>query len=252
MSTTNKVAAITGAAGGIGRAIAERLCRDGYSVVLCDIDKAGLADTAAALSVNGKVFAQIVDVTDQSSVAAALAAVEQQFGRLDALINAAGIMGMVDNKLPSMLDMPMPVWHRVLNVNLTGPFMMCKAALPLMRRGTAGRIVNVASRAARIGTGDAAYAASKGGLVTLSRNLARELGRYGITVNCIAPSWVDTPLTRALGGSQKPASVKYSETPLGRMGTVMDMAGAVAFLVSEDASFITGTVLDVNGGASMY
>ena len=146
----------------------------------------------------------------------------------------------------------MSVWHRVLNVNLTGPFMMSKAALPLMRRGTAGRIVNVASRAARIGTGDAAYAASKGGLVTLSRNLARELGRYGITVNCIAPSWVDTPLTRALGSSQKPTSVKFAETPLGRMGTVMDMAGAVAFLVSDDASFITGTVLDVNGGSSMY
>ena len=175
---------------------------------------------------------------------------DERYGRLDVLVNSAGILGLVDNKPPKVEETPLSVWQRVLSVNLTGTFLVCREAIPLMRRSGGGRIVNVASRAARVRSGDPAYAASKGGLVTFLRYLAGDVAAAGITVNCIAPSRVETPMTQAIG-SRDVVAAKIAETPLGRLGTIEDMAGAVAFLVSKDASFITGAIIDVNGGSFM-
>ena len=245
-----KVALITGGAQGIGLAVAHRLAGEGYALVLCDIAQAALQQAEQALAARTTVLALQVDVTDEQSVAGALAQVEQRFGRLDVLVNSAGILGLVDGKPPAVEATPLDVWERVLAVNLRGPFLLCRAAMPLMRKTGGGRIVNVASRAARVRSGDPAYAASKGGLLTFSRYVAGEVAPYGITVNCIAPSRVETEMVRANSGPDVTAR-KIAETPLGRLGTVEDMAGAVAFLVSRDAGFITGAVLDVNGGSFM-
>lgn len=247
MDAPQKVALITGGAQGIGRGIAERLSAEGYAVVVADRDTASLERVSAE---KPAITAIYMDVSDEHSIAQAVGEVDQRFGRLDAVVNSAGILGLVNNKPPTVEETPLDVWQRVITVNLTGAFLVCRAAIPIMRRGTSGRIVNIASRAARVRSGDPAYAASKGGLLTFSRYLAGDVAKYGITVNSIAPSRVETPMTRDLGGKDV-MEKKLGETPLGRIGTVQDMAGAVAFLLSDDASFITGAVIDVNGGSFM-
>jgi 3-oxoacyl-[acyl-carrier protein] reductase len=247
---TSKVALVTGGAQGIGLAVAVRLRRLGYCVVICDIARDRFGDALAAMGGGDGIVAIETDVTSETSVGEALREVEARFDRLDVVVNSAGMLGLLDGKTPAVEATPLAIWNKVLAVNLTGPFLVCRAAIPLMRRSGGGRIVNVASRAARVRSGDPAYAASKGGLLTFSRYLAGEVAAYGITVNSIAPSRVETEMVRSNAGPEV-TSRKIAETPLGRMGTVDDMAGAVAFLVSEDASFITGAVLDVNGGSFM-
>jgi 3-oxoacyl-[acyl-carrier protein] reductase len=146
--------------------------------------------------------------------------------------------------------LPTDVWARTLAVNLTGPFLVCRAAMPWLRRSPAGRIVNIASRAARMVAGTPAYSASKTGLVGLSRVMASELAVHGVTVNCVAPSRVATPLTESISD---PASLakKLGETPMKRFAEPEDVAAAVGYLVSRDAGFVTGSILDVNGGSFM-
>jgi NAD(P)-dependent dehydrogenase (short-subunit alcohol dehydrogenase family) len=241
-----KVALITGGVHGIGAGIGRRLLQEGYCVVVADIDLAGIEDAGAAHSVVGVEM----NVADEQSVAAGFKEIDKRFGRLDVLVNSAGILGQSGDKPPTVEQTPLSVWHQVLGVNLTGTFLACRASLPLMRKGGWGRIINVASRAARTRSGNPAYSASKGGVITFSRNLAAEAAPYGITVNCLAPSWIETGLTRPTDSEELRAR-KLAETPLGRLATVEDMGGAVAFLVSNDASFITGSVLDVNGGSYM-
>lgn len=243
-----KVALVTGAAQGLGKGIALRLAAEGYRIVLADVDHARLEEAHAGAGKD--TVALRVEVADADSVAQGLARVRETFGRLDVLVNCAGILGLVDNRPPLVEDTPLDTWQRVIAVNLTGPFLMCRAALPLMRESGGGRIVNIASRAARVRSGDPAYAASKGGLLTFSRYLAGEVAKHGITVNCVAPSRVQTPMTSAIGDDSVIAA-KIAETPLGRIGTINDVAGAVAFLVSPDAAFMTGAILDVNGGSFM-
>jgi NAD(P)-dependent dehydrogenase (short-subunit alcohol dehydrogenase family) len=243
-----KVALVTGGAQGLGRGIAMRLAAEGYRLVLADIDEARLEEARA--QVPNVLLTLRVDVADADSVSQALGHVRGQAGRLDVLVNCAGILGLVDNRPPRVEDTPLDVWQRVISVNLTGPFLMCRAAVPLMRESGGGRIVNISSRAARVRSGDPAYATSKGGLLTFSRYLAGEVAKDGITVNCVTPSRVETPMTRDLGGEAVLAA-KIAETPLGRIGTVDDIAGTVAFLVSPDAAFMTGAILDVNGGSYM-
>jgi NAD(P)-dependent dehydrogenase (short-subunit alcohol dehydrogenase family) len=149
--------------------------------------------------------------------------------------------------------MPVELWQRTLAINLTGAFLMCRAAIPLMRKGRWGRIVNIASRAARMrtGIGNANYAASKAGLLGLSRVLAGEVGKDGITVNCIAPSRIVTDMTRAAANGEAAFAANVRDTALGRLCVPGDVAASVAFLCSDDAAFITGAILDVNGGSFM-
>ena len=245
-----RVALVAGGAQGLGRGIAERLMRDGFQVVVGDIDASALANPPS-WSEGGRVALGLpLDVTSEESVAGLMQEIDRRFGRLDVVVNSAGILGSVDGVMPTVEGSPLAVWQRVLAVNLTGTFLVCRAAIPLLRRGGWGRFINIASRTARTRSGNPAYSASKGGVITFSRNLAAEVAPYGITVNCLAPSWVETPLTKVLDDSALRAR-KIAETPIGRIGTVEDMAGAVAFLVSNDASFITGSVVDVNGGSYM-
>jgi 3-oxoacyl-[acyl-carrier protein] reductase len=179
-----------------------------------------------------------------------IAEVERRHGRLDIVVNCAGIMDLVDGVAVETERLPLDLWERVIAVNLTGPFLVCRAAAPVMKRAGWGRIVNIASRAARMRAGTPAYSASKGGLVALSRVLAGELGPHGITVNCVAPSRVSTPLTATISS---PALIarKIEETPMRRLAEAADVAGAVAYLVSDEASFVTGSIVDVNGGSFM-
>lgn len=247
---TLRVALVAGGAQGLGRGIAERLLREGFQVVVGDIDAAALA-SPPSLGKDGPVALGLpLDVTSEDSVAGLMQEIDRRFGRLDVVVNSAGILGSVNGVMPTVEGSPLAVWQRVLAVNLTGTFLVCRAAIPLVRRGGWGRFINIASRTARTRSGNPAYSASKGGVITFSRNLAAEVAPHGITVNCLAPSWVETPLTKILDDAALRAR-KIAETPIGRIGTVEDMAGAVAFLVSNDASFITGSVMDVNGGSYM-
>jgi 3-oxoacyl-[acyl-carrier protein] reductase len=251
MNGDGRVALVTGAAQGLGRAIAERLARDGVSIAIGDIQYQGACDAAREIGTLGvECTALHLDVSSEKSVAQAYQHTLLRFGRLDILVNSAGISGI---RAP-LEEMPLSDWELILRINLTGAFLMCKAGIPLMKQRKWGRIVNVASLAARsrTGVGKCHYAASKAGMVGFSRVLADEVGHEGITVNCVAPSRTLTALTLAnAAGNKDYFEQGVKQTAVGRLAEPMDTAHAVAFLCSDQASFITGTVIDVNGGAFM-
>jgi len=242
-----KIALVTGSARGIGRAIAETLARRGASVVIADL-RAELAATTAqeiAASTGQRTLAVAVDVVNSESVKAMVDRVLAEFGRLDILVNNAGITR--DNLIMRMEEAD---WDLVLNINLKGAFNCSKAVVRTMMKQRSGRIVNIASVSGLAGqAGQANYSASKAGLIGMTKALARELGSRQITVNAVAPGFIPTDLTKDLPTELKEASLK--RIPLGRWGSTEDIAAAVAFLASDEAAYITGHVLSVDGGMMM-
>lgn len=244
----DRVALVTGGGRGIGRGIGRRLAEAGASVVIADIDSA-LANTAAGeLSRDsGRAVAVRLDVTDRESVKEAVKKVLDEFGRIDILVNNAGIMFRT-----RMLDISFEEWNRTLLVNLTGPFLLCKAVIPLMRKKNYGRIVNISSSAGRsVSTlGGAHYTASKAGLLGFTRAVAKEVASFGITVNAVCPGLIDTQMAR---DTTKPEEMEMfiNAFPIKRLGLPEEIGDLVVFLCSEKASYITGASIDINGGDLM-
>ncbi|MBD0271971.1 MAG: SDR family oxidoreductase [Acetobacteraceae bacterium] len=247
----DRVALVTGAARGLGAAIAARLAADGHPVVLADVlDEAEHA--AAALRAAGHEARAIrLDVSDEAAVAGLPGQVGDWWGRLGVLVNNAGISPKPEGRARRVRETPTEEWRRVLEVNLTGAFLMSRACIPPMAARRWGRIVMVASQAARTKSriAGAHYAASKSGLLSLARSLAVELGPEGVTANSVAPGRIDTPMARATAAGTNAAFL--ADTPLGRAGSPEEVAAAVAFLASDDASYLTGAILDVGGGSFM-
>jgi 3-oxoacyl-[acyl-carrier protein] reductase len=243
----NKVALVTGSARGIGRAIAETLASRGASVIIADL-RAELAAVTAqeiAASTGQHTLAIAVDVVDSASVKVMVDRVMVEFGRLDILVNNAGVTR--DNLIMRMEEAD---WDLVLNINLKGAFNCSKAVVRTMMKQHYGRIVNIASVSGLAGqAGQANYSASKAGLIGMTKALARELGSRQITVNAVAPGFVPTDLTKDLPAELKDGMMKM--IPLGRWGTVQEIAAAVAFLASDEAAYITGHILSVDGGMVM-
>lgn len=239
-----KVAIVTGAAGGLGLAIAGRLASDGAAVVLADLDLAGAEAACENLAARGgRVLAQHTDVSDAKDVTALVARTREKFGRLDIMISNAGIGGT-----HPFLDQPLEHWNRVLAVNLTGVFLCGQAAARTMVAQGAGRIVNVASiSGVRAGSGRTAYGTAKAGVIQLTRQMALELGPLGINVNAVAPGPVETALTLRDHTAETRAAYN-ALVPLERYGTPQEIAAAVAFLASGEASYVNGQTLFVDGG----
>ena len=241
----DKVALVTGAGRGIGFAIAQRLGRDGASVAISDVDAGRAREAAELLTSDGiRAIAIQSDVSRESDAIAMVEAVQQAFGRLDVLVNNAGVVST-----GSILGVSADEWRRVMSINLDGVFHCTKAALPGMMERRSGRIVNIASVAGKRGgglLGNSCYAASKGGVIALTKGIAREAGPFGITVNAITPALTDTEMTQALQGEAREKVL--ADMPLGRAGTPADIAAAVCFLASDGAAFITDEIMDVDGG----
>ncbi|HLK84828.1 MAG TPA: SDR family NAD(P)-dependent oxidoreductase [Xanthobacteraceae bacterium] len=240
-----RVAVVTGGAQGIGRAIAERLLRDGATVWLWDRDIALARSTAAELGSTGEAFAVPVDVSDLAEVEAAAAAVDG--GRIDILVNNAGISGP---NLPTW-EYPPAEWARVLAVNLTGTFNCCKAAAPIMVAQNYGRIVNIASIAGKEGNPNAcAYSASKAGVIALTKSLGKELAGYDIAVNCVTPVVAKTAIFDQM--TKEHIAYMLSKIPRGRFVKIEEIADLVAFCASQECAFTTGAVFDISGGRATY
>ena len=245
-SLTGRIALVTGASQGIGRAIALRLAAEGAQVALAARSLARLEEVSGEMAVTGAIGRPFpLDLANEASIKACAKEVLAHFGKVDILVNNAGI-----TRDMLALRMKRPDWDDVLATNLTGVFLMTQACMGSMIKSRWGRIINVTSIVGEVGqAGQANYSASKAGLIGLTKSLARELASRTITVNAIAPGYIDTAMTAVLTEEQKSAMTVH--IPLARAGTAADVAAAAAFLASEDASYITGHTLDVNGGMYM-
>ena len=243
MDFSGKTVVVTGSARGIGRAIAEEFLKRKANVVICDVDQAAIDATLAELGGNTAGFK--ADVTRQDEVASLFDKAVEKFGRVDVVVNNAGI-----TRDALMVRMDEKDWDLVLDINLKGAFLVTKTAGRIMMKQRSGRIVNISSVIGLMGNaGQSNYSASKAGLIGLTKSSARELAPRGVTVNAVAPGYIDTEMTRSLPEAAKEAFL--SQVQVKRMGLPSDVASAVVFLASEEASYITGQVLAVDGGLTM-
>ena len=242
----DKVVIITGGASGIGRVSALRFAAEGAKVVIWDIDQAKAEATRSEIeAAGGQVVVAQVNTTLPEQVAAAAKAVHDQFGRIDVLINNAGI-----TRDATLRKMTLAQWQQVLDVNLTGVFVCAQAVAPYMEAQRSGRIINTSSVVGLYGNfGQANYAATKAGLIGLTKTLARELGKYNITVNAVAPGFMATDMLATI--PEKVLDALKSRTPLGRLGKPEDIAAAYLFLASDEAGYVSGTVLSVDGAITI-
>ena len=244
-------AIVTGGARGIGLAIARRCLANGASVALWDVEAATLAEAMAQLAPLGTVVTSLVDVRDEDQIARAAAQSQERFGRVDVLVNNAGVLGPT---VPAWEHTPAQ-WRHVLDINLTGAWLCCRALAPLMLAQRRGRIVNIASVAGKEGNGfNAAYSASKAGLIALTKSLGKELASSGVLVNCITPSAADTAVFAGVPAEHREQlrTALLSRVPMGRFVDVDEVAAMAAWLASDECSFSTGAVFDISGGRSMY
>jgi 2-hydroxycyclohexanecarboxyl-CoA dehydrogenase len=248
-----RVAVITGAAGGIGRALVRRFCEEGTHVVGLDLNAAGLTELSRQLQeFAGQLTLRPLDITDHAAVTETIRQVHTERGRIDILVNNAGW----DVAMP-FVDTTPELWEKVIAINLRGPLNLQHAVVPLMIEAGGGKIVNIASDAGRAGSsGESVYSACKGGIIAFSKTLARETARKGVRVNAVCPGPTDTALLRSFAGEGEYGQKIYEglkrAIPLRRLGQPEDITGMVAFLASDDASFITGQVISVSGGLTMH
>ena len=246
-----RTAVVTGGASGIGLAIARGLAAQGHAVLLVDISDSVHRAAEQLATPQVPVHAQVADLANEQQVLAVAERAKSLFGGCDVLVNCAGVS-------PKRNGLPIPPtevdtaeWDRVLRINLTAPFLLCRELIPAMQARRFGRIINITSRAGRTFVAPAGvdYAASKAGLIGLTRHLGGSYAGFGITVNCIAPGRVETPLSSQSSPEVLQAAVR--NIPAGRLGTVDEIAATACFLASDGAAYLTGAVLDVNGGAFM-
>ena len=242
-----RVAVVTGGAQGIGQAIAARLLRSGATVVLWDRQAARLEQAASELAADGPVGVHAVELTDDAAVEGAARAAVARHGRIDVLVNNAGITG---GNAPTW-ELAPQVWREVIEVNLVAPYLTCRAVVPHMLARGYGRIVNIASVAGKEGNPNAShYSASKAGLIALTKSLAKELATKGVLVNAVTPAAAQTAMFDTM--TQQHIDFMLSKIPKGRFVLVEELAAMVAWLASEDCAFSTGAVFDISGGRATY
>jgi 2-dehydro-3-deoxy-L-rhamnonate dehydrogenase (NAD+) len=240
-----RTAVVTGGAQGIGLAIARRLLASGAKLRIWDRDDKLLAGALAALG--ARASGEALDVTDSAAIARASKSALEVLGKIDVLVNNAGIAGPT---FP-VVDYPIEDWKRVIDIDLSGPFLCCRAVVPHMTRAGYGRIVNIASIAGKEGNPNAAaYAAAKGGLIAFTKALGKELAQTGVLVNCVAPAAAQTSILDQV--SQEFVKFMLSKIPMGRFVQVEEIAALVGWLASEECSFSTGAVFDISGGRATY
>lgn len=247
MNLTNRVAVVTGGARGIGFACVERLLKAGASVSLWDVDQARLAQAAVELKPLGTADVRELDLTQESKVADVTARVVESLGRIDILINNAGITGGNARSW----ELTAEVWRRVIEVNLIAPYLVCRSVVPVMLRQSYGRIVNIASVAGKEGNPNAShYSASKAGLIGFTKSLAKELATCNVLVNCVTPAAAKTDIFAQM----TPAHIEFmlSRIPMQRFVEPDEIAALVCWLASEECSFSTGGVFDISGGRATY
>jgi len=242
-----RVAVVTGGARGIGLAVARRMIQSGAAVSIWDADPAKAEESRAALAADGTVTAEVLDLADELAVAEATASTLKAHGKVDILVNNAGITG---GNMP-VAEIPAAQWRRVVEVNLTAPFLVCQALVPHLVANGWGRVVNVASVAGKEGNPNAAhYSASKAGLIGLTKSLAKELATKNVLVNCVTPAAAKTDIFNQM--TEAHIAFMLSKIPMGRFVEVEEIAALICWLSTPDCSFSTGGVFDISGGRATY